>query len=303
LNHKPNKHKGEIIADINEDIKLLNCKKCKFIHQYPLPNKQEREKYYREKYFQETKKSYFKKGRKQVEYNKIWYTKKEEVFIRNLNSLPKKILDIGTGGGYFLNFLRKRDWKIKGIEPNKLAIKIAKEELDINLFDGKLEDFLEKPHGKFSVVHLSFVLEHIINPIDMIKKIKDELLFKGGIICIEVPNDFNPLQKIAMLISGNKWWIAKDHINYFNLKSLSNLLYTQGFQVIKNEVTFPMEFFILMGNDYVNEPEIGKKCHSQRVNFEQNLFTYNRTLKNEIYKSFKNLSIGRSIIIYGRNNS
>ena len=32
-----------------------------------------------------------------------------------------------------------------------------------------------------------------------------------------------------------------------------------GFKIILKESTFPLEFFILMGHDYIKNPKIGKK--------------------------------------------
>ena len=63
-----------------------------------------------------------------------------------------------------------------------------------------------------------------------------------------------------------------------------------------------MEFFILMGDDYVSNPDIGNESHIRRVKFELNLKNYNKSLKSKLYESFKDLGIGRSIIIYGRKN-
>ena len=49
-----------------------------------------------------------------------------------------------------------------------------------------------------------------------------ELLSPGGIICIQVPNDFNQLQLLALKkVTKKEWWVAiPDHINYFDFQSL-----------------------------------------------------------------------------------
>ncbi len=63
----------------------------------------------------------------------------------------------------------------------------------------------------------------------------------------------------------------KDHINYFNIESLRRLLKKVGFEIIHSEVIFLMEFFTLMGDDYVNDPNKGRISHLRRVNFKLNL--------------------------------
>ncbi len=50
--------------------------------------------------------------------------------------------------------------------------------------------------GHFDVVHMNNVLEHIPDPISLVSLARD-LLEPGGIVCINVPNDFSPFQLAA----------------------------------------------------------------------------------------------------------
>ena len=49
---------------------------------------------------------------------------------------------------------------------------------------------------KYDAINLFDVLEHVHNPTELLKKCH-QLLKSRGIIVIEVPNDYNPLQKIV----------------------------------------------------------------------------------------------------------
>ena len=53
-----------------------------------------------------------------------------------------------------------------------------------------------------------------------------EMLEPGGVLCVNVPNDFSPLQVAARVASGlPEWWVSpKRHLNYFDFDSLSDLL-------------------------------------------------------------------------------
>jgi len=132
----------------------------------------------------------------------------------------------------------------------------------------------------------------------LLKKIK-KYLVKGGLLIVMVPNDFNPLQLSAEKIVNKQWWISTpDHINYFNFKSLRGLLKKSNYDVVYETTDFPMELFLLMGNDYVNNSSIGKKCHEQRISFENNL---SPKLLRTLYKSYAKNNMGRTCIIYAQN--
>jgi hypothetical protein len=88
-----------------------------------------------------------------------------------------------------------------------------------------------------------------------------------------------------------------DHINYFDFKSLSTLLKRLGFEVIYSQTDFPMELFLLMGDDYVGNKEIGNKCHQKRVNFEM---AVPGELRRRIYQALAEVGLGRVCIIFAR---
>ena len=292
--------KGEIVGISKDGIKIIDCKNCGFYHQEPIPNNLERIEYYEQNYFQDTKTDYFKKQKEDLEFYKIGFLDKEKFLRNHLNSLPLKILDIGAGASLFLNYLHDKGWEIEGIEPNRLICDLVKDEFNIDLTSCTFEKYLEINKDKFSAIHLSFILEHVVNPIWMLENIHRNLLFENGIICIEVPNDFNPLQSIVYSKINNNWWIDQDHINYFNPKTLKKLFERTGFEVIHTSVTFPLEIFILMGDDYVTSPKLGRTSHLRRIEFEKNLELYDKKLKEDLYNKFLELDLGRSIIMFGR---
>ena len=128
-----------------------------------------------------------------------------------------------------------------------------------------------------------------------------KILKPNGIICVEVPNDFNELQE-TLVKQQNKesWWISTpDHINYFNVHSLKQLFEKNKYDVILTESSFPVELFPLMGEDYIGNPDIGKQIHKKRINFEKELINSNKNqLKRKIYQKLIEIGIGRSIIMY-----
>jgi hypothetical protein len=62
-----------------------------------------------------------------------------------------------------------------------------------------------------------------------------------------------------------------------------------------------MEFFVLMGEDYINNDNIGKACHQKRMGLELSLSGNGlNAFKNKMYDLFIKNDIGRTMIIYGR---
>ena len=106
-------------------------------------------------------------------------------------------------------------------------------------------------------------------------------------------------------LKEKQYWIATpDHINYFNFESLEKILNKNGFDLIKKESTFPLELFLLMGNNYLNNPNIGKEKHDERMNLEINLSqTGNNDMKKKMYQSFAEIGIGRTAIVYAKKTS
>jgi hypothetical protein len=70
------------------------------------------------------------------------------------------------------------------------------------------------------------LLEHVIDPSETMDK-ATALLAEGGVIVIQVPNDFSAYQQFLL---ENKYiehpfWIAyPDHLNYFTCESLNAFL-------------------------------------------------------------------------------
>lgn len=92
-----------------------------------------------------------------------------------------------------------------------------------------------------------------------------------------------------------------DHLNYFNFKSLSKILTNLKFKVIYQQSTFPLELFLLMGEDYLENEKIGKKIHQKRIKLEMNLMSQGKSeIKKQLYEKFAQIGIGRTAIIYAQ---
>ena len=124
----------------------------------------------------------------------------------------------------------------------------------------------------FDAVHLKLVMEHVSEPLAVLAAAR-EVLRPGGVVAVQIPNDFNPVQLAAQkLLHKDPWWVVHPvHLNYFNFESLERTLRRCGFEPRLREATFPMEWFLLQGIDYIGRDDVGRKCHAQRMELEKNL--------------------------------
>lgn len=224
-------------------------------------------------------------------YDDIWSVIKE-------HGNGQSILDVGCGPGELLFFLREKGFDVTGVEPSKEAAAVA-ESRGIKIYNATLEQFLNNNvDTAFHAVIMLNVLEHVPNPRVVIEQCKI-ILDPEGLLCIRVPNDFSSIQLTAQAkLSRQTWWIAApDHINYFNFQSLHQMMGGLGFDIVYVQGDFPMELFLLMGDDYVNNPEIGSQCHRKRIALETSLSGEQRR---QLYQAMAAAGIGRNCLVFCR---
>jgi SAM-dependent methyltransferase len=223
------------------------------------------------------------------------------IAVLNKHCRGKRLLEVGCGTGEFLAFAGEKGFDVVGMEPSTEAAQLAANR-KLCVHSVTLEQFAElpkeiNPRG-FDAVVLLHVLEHVPDPVDTVRRCKS-LLNPEGILCVRVPNDFTRLQQAAEVqINKQKWWIAvPDHINYFNFESLRRLFEGIGFDVVYDQGDFPMEMFLLMGDDYIGNPTVGGQCHERRVRFDLALPP---ELRRSIYRAFAAAGVGRDCLMFGR---
>ena len=171
----------------------------------------------------------------------------------------------------------------------------------LDVYQTSIEDFSCVGSRRFDIVTLFNVLEHLRRPADTLKNIRKFLLKPRGLLVIDVPNEFNDFQMVANAEYGlNEWWLCPpNHINYFSATSLSQTLEVCGYDVRYREASFPLEIFLLFGDVYVGNGELGKICHEKRVKFESLMRTHGKKKKlTKFYEAMAELDLGRQVIIY-----
>lgn len=144
-------------------------------------------------------------------------------------SKTKRLLDFGSGKGQFLVVAKQSGWDEIGVETAKERADFAREKYEVKVSqefysEGKVED------GSFDLITLNHVLEHLPDPLGLLKKLLDSNLSKDGLIYVEVPRADSWQAKIA----GNKWmhWDIPKHLTHWTEDGLEKGLNRIGYKKV-----------------------------------------------------------------------
>lgn len=177
-----------------------------------------------------TKSTYASVKFKQADENYGW-TKLFELF-----TLGAKVLDIGCSSGNFGKVLiEQKQCSVVGIDINEADLKVAERSLtkvvSKNIEKDELGDL-----GKFDYVLMADVIEHLLDPVSALKKIK-KLLVPGGKLVFSVPNMANIANRIELL--GGRFEYTKSglldetHVHYYDRVEFEKVMTHAGFEIVK----------------------------------------------------------------------
>lgn len=153
----------------------------------------------------------------------------------------KRLLDFGSGKGLFLAVAKEFGWRGLGIETAKDRADFAREKYRVEVRQefyagGKIEE------GNFDMITLNHVLEHLPDPLSLLKELVDSNLSKDGLVYIEVPRADSWQAKIA----GQNWmhWDIPKHLTHWIEAGLEKELNRIGFQKVE-ERSFSIHLGVL----------------------------------------------------------
>lgn len=300
------KRKEDNMLTSNYEIK--QHKDYGFFQIHPTPTDEEIAQYYANEFYSQAYPQLNNSSLEVQERDKEYHDSHREDMYQTLCNLmhsslaDKKILDFGCGWGHTLKFFQAKGAQCFGCDPAIEAVNYGVSQ-GLNVVKAQMDTLQVFKDVKFDVVLLLNVLEHLADPVGTIKEIKQHILKPGGILVIEVPNDYNAFQECATKVHQiPKWWVAPPaHLNYFNKNTLSALLTGEGFKIELLRGSFPLEMFLLFGDNYVKDPKLGRICHEKRVAFEMNLKAhgYGQQLQ-AFYEALAQVNLGRQILAYSR---
>lgn len=116
---------------------------------------------------------------------------------QELGLTKARLLELGSAGGFFIEAARRRGWDVRGIELSPPAAQYSKRELDLEVFEGLLEDAPFEPES-FDLCLADNVLEHTLRPDEVLRDLL-ALLAPGGHLIVIVPSYVNSIFFRGML--------------------------------------------------------------------------------------------------------
>ena len=137
----------------------------------------------------------------------------------------RAVLDVGCGWAQALIYFKKQGMIAHGFDPAPEAVEYARRQ-GLNVVQAGMDRMSVFEGQRFDVVTLLNVLEHLADPVAVLREIHEEVLKPRGVIVIDVPNEFNPFQLAGRDVHGlEDWWVAPPaHLNYFQRESLCRVL-------------------------------------------------------------------------------
>lgn len=147
------------------------------------------------------------------------------------------ILDVGCSFGFFLDAAKKRGWKIDGVEISEFAANYARNNLGINVINKPLNE-ANFDARFFDVVTLWNVIEHLYDPIELMREIH-RILKRGGMLVLTTGN----AESLLARLQRERWrmLIPPIHLSYFAPSTIKRLLNSCDLELIEQTYALPYE--------------------------------------------------------------
>ncbi|MBF0426875.1 MAG: class I SAM-dependent methyltransferase [Magnetococcales bacterium] len=191
----------------------------------------------------------------------------------------RSVLEVGCGAGLAGKALKGRGvHRVVGIELNPEAAEMARQHLDA-VHTGDVATLpLEFAPGEFDTMVFADVLEHLVDPVGVLKRLRP-FLSPRGVIVASIPN----IRYYAMLnhvIEGN-WTYAdsgildRTHLRFFTIREMVNMLSAGGFKLTDVFENINQNYFNLQPAAYPAEFAFGRFRLTGLSDFEyRDLFVF-----------------------------
>ena len=272
-----------------------------FIEALPKPTETDLESFYSQRYFQEEHGGYSNS----YTGEELLYFDLEARVARHIAEnldVRKSLLDLGCGEAFFAAEFHRAKWKVQCYDFSNAGIQRCNPQLLGFFQQGNLKDVGKLDWGQdVGLINLSNVLEHVVDPIEILTNIRRNLEGSRTILRIVVPNDYSKFQSYLTVrgMTGNTWFLPPEHLSYFNRASLLELLSHCGFNVLSFQANFPIEIFLANSHsNYVKNREFGKGAHDARVAIQNFLISTDIDGYIKYAESAGNLGFGRDLVVY-----
>lgn len=151
----------------------------------------------------------------------------------------RRLLDVGAADGLLSRLFTAQGWRVTAIErdPERAALGRAHCE---RMLVADLDREVPALDGRFDLIVYGDVLEHLIDPLRVLRAL-DERLAADGRIILSMPNVAHLWIRLSLLLGrfdyADRGILDRTHVRFFTERSLRQLLAAAGLDVVHIEPT------------------------------------------------------------------
>ena len=223
-----------------EPFELFKCSGCGFIFTQDYPEPDNMNRYYESDDYISHNDSARGLLNNLYRISRSFMLRRKKSIVRRHTRLGKgNLLDIGSGTGHFISFMKKAGWEVKGIEINDKAREFSVSHFGLEVIPKELISSLAS--GSFDCITLWHVLEHLQDPFKYAAEISR--LLKPGGICITAHPNCSSFDARYYKESWAAWDVPR-HLWHFTPETFRLFSEKAGFTVSKI-ISLPPDVFYI----------------------------------------------------------
>jgi SAM-dependent methyltransferase len=206
-------------------LRTVICNSCGLVWSDPRPH--DARQFYEADYRMDYKGTYEPRPKHVLRAGKVALSRLEKVAAL-LAGGPKRVLDVGTGGGEFAYLLARLGHDVRGVEPNRGYAEYSIREYGLPIEVGFVQD-VALPAERFDVITMWHALEHTESPSAVLDRL-GRALRADGVLVIEVPN-------VEATCQSPKSTFHEAHLYNFNAASLRGVGGKVGLEEVRHALS------------------------------------------------------------------
>lgn len=203
---------------------IFSCTRCGVFFVFPQPTSDQIRKIYSENYFDRGNK--YKSAVENTD-NPNYRNDQIKVALLQKFTPTGTVLDIGCALGGFLQVAQEAGYNVSGIEISKSAVHHIQKNKNLDVICGELIS-AGLPDGKYDIVTMWDVIEHLSDPISYIKEIQ-RILKPGGILALTTGD----IRAVWPRLAKRHWQLMTppQHLFFFHPQVIKSLLAQNNFSL------------------------------------------------------------------------
>jgi SAM-dependent methyltransferase len=208
-------------------LQMVRCPSCQFIYLNPRPTDRALFRFYQD-YLPEDPVS-----------TESWRKMMRPIFLQSARLINRykekgRLLDVGTGFGFFLAEMKQQGWEVEGVEISQKGIDYARKVLDLEVDTGPLER-RGFPENGFDVITAFYLIEHLPNPMAFLRECY-RILKPRGLLLLRYPHTTPIKNLLYALRIKNRLYDLPAHLSDFTPEMIKGCLEQVGFTWCRHSI-------------------------------------------------------------------